>query len=129
MNSRVDFYNDDFYYEDPYYEDHYYKNFYYNALDNDALDKEALNKEALNKEALNKDDLMKIERSMLSISNQIWIWWFFHSTPTGASSCEGEHIYLTCFNWCPGNLELKFSKCCCKKRKICFCCCFSLMFM
>ncbi len=121
MNSRESFYNDDHYYED-----HYYKNFYYSALDNDALDKEALNKKALN---ANKDDLMEIERNTLSYSNQIWLWWFFHSTPTGASSCDNDNIYLPCFNCCPGNLELKFSKCCCQKRKICFCCCFSLMFM
>ena len=77
----------------------------------------------------NKEDLMKLERSKLSSSNKIWLWWFLNSTPNGVSSCDGENIYFKWFNCCPGNLELKFNKCWCKKSKVCFCCCFSLLFM
>jgi hypothetical protein len=89
------------------------------------------NKELLmNKELLiDKEILMNIERERLSCCDKIALWWFFHSTPNGASSYGGENAYFTCFNCCPGNLELKYSKYYCKKEKVCFCCCFSIMFM
>lgn len=79
----------------------------------------------------NKEELMDAERERLSFCESISLWWFFHSTPNGATSYGGssENIYFACCNCCPGNLELKFDKFLCKKEKVCFCCCFSIMFM
>ena len=56
-------------------------------------------------------------------------WCFMHSTPTGESSYDGDQIYCSCLNCCPGNLELKLSDCNNKNDKVVFCCCFTLMFL
>lgn len=77
-----------------------------------------------------KDIFMEAQRDRLSFCNKISLWWFFHSTPNGESSYGGKNVYFSCLNCCPGNLELSYKKCfCCKKEKVCFCCCFSIMFM
>jgi hypothetical protein len=59
------------------------------------------------------------------------LWYFFHSTPTGELSYDGDNtnIYCNCLNFCPGNLELKFEKCLCKEDKICLLLCLSLYFI
>jgi hypothetical protein len=57
--------------------------------------------------------------------------WFFHSSPNGELSYKGEqkNIYCSLLDCCPGNLELKFEKNCCKEDKICLFICISFYFI
>jgi len=74
--------------------------------------------------------IMKSEREKLNFCDQISLWWFFHSTPTGDSSYPKDNKNICCSwcNCCPGNLELKFRKIGCKEDKICLLICCSLIF-
>jgi hypothetical protein len=78
-----------------------------------------------------KERLNAVERENLSFMNRLDLWWFFHSTPNGETSYNGnsKNIYCSWLNCCPGNLELKYNKCLCKEEKVFFCLCFTIMYL
>ena len=67
----------------------------------------------------------------LSCCERISQWWFYHSTPSGDSSytMNDKHLCCPCLDYCTGNLELRYSKCCCTEDTVCFCVCFSVAFL
>lgn len=63
--------------------------------------------------------------------DRLMLWWFHHSTPDGKLGYDinSENVVCKCLNCCPGNLELKTQKYCCKKEKVYLmvCCAFYLI--
>jgi hypothetical protein len=106
-----------------------------NSINNSANSKSELKSVILSRENSDSSSYVSMDfdpnyTCCCCIKNHHFLWCFFNSSICiNKTYSEQQTIYCKCLDCCAGCLELKVKNCCCKKDNICFCICFTCIFI